>query len=526
MQIAINAEDYAGYSRFLPIQEIDTENLWRAKSKFEQYQIRGVIIKGAFEDEEWMLTNEVENCRLRFSFNEEKFEGLAGSWMGCTASCFRDCVKAYIVFCLGELSLKSLYVINRELIKLAGKTEHEASIPLKDCFHIHPFLALLPGSSEVRDSVMERLEETALLAPWKKKQRSLSNFRIYLRFHEIMQHFWMNADKEKRIIYFPLYLWWNLTAILPLRATEFLLLPRDCLREKDGKHILAIRRTRMKKGNCRIEYRIDSDFEIREYEIPEEMAIAIKMYQKATEQEEISSLGTLFLPSQKSRAAYLTYSHMNARLRKFCIEIIGEPDFQIHLGDTRHLAMINLILSGGSPVICRELAGHEDINVSSGYYANLSSIVDCVVYEHYHRGKGGTKLEGSLYFPISLPQERVKVNDGFCDALGIKDGCIFECLKSYGKSGMLGDCRSCVHFYPDKKGMQLEILTERKQAIDADVIFLIQMIELVRRGNGYAEDIGTALLRLQASSHRYGAALCRKYDEEGKIYGATEKDEF
>jgi len=513
MQIIINAEDYAGYSRFLPIQELDAKNLHKAKSKFEQYQICGVITTGAFEDVEWVVTNEVKNYRLRFAFDEEEFERTTSIWMGCTASCFQDCVKAYIVFLLGDFSLASIYTVSRELIKLAGKTADEAAMPSKSHYHIIPFLGLLPSSNESLDSVIECLEETVLLTPWENKQRRLSNFRNYLRFHEVMKNFWMNTDDEKRIHFFPLYLWWNLTAILPLRATEFLLLPRDCLKEENGRYILSIRRTRMKKkGNRQIKYRIDTDYEIREYEIPGEMAIAIKAYQKATEQDKISSLGTMFIPNSKSKATYLNYRQMNTLLRQFCIEVIGEPDFQIHLGDTRHLAMINLILSGGSPVICRELAGHEDINVSSGYYTNLSSIVDCVVYEHFHRGTGETRLEGSLYFPISLPQERVQVKDGWCDAPGFKDGCITECLKSYGKSGMLGDCRNCTHFYPDKKGMQLEILTERKRVIDADGIFLMQMIELVRHGNGCAEDIGAALLRLQASSHRYGAALCQKYN--------------
>jgi len=40
------------------------------------------------------------------------------------------------------------------------------------------------------------------------------------------------------------------------------------------------------------------------------------------------------------------------------VKIVSEEQ-RINLGDTRHLAMISLIASGGSPVICKELAGHD-----------------------------------------------------------------------------------------------------------------------------------------------------------------------
>ena len=33
----------------------------------------------------------------------------------------------------------------------------------------------------------------------------------------------------------------------------------------------------------------------------------------------------------------------------------------IHIGDTRHIAMINLIAEGASPVTAMLLAGHEDV---------------------------------------------------------------------------------------------------------------------------------------------------------------------
>ncbi len=51
-----------------------------------------------------------------------------------------------------------------------------------------------------------------------------------------------------------------------------------------------------------------------------------------------------------------------------------------------------------------------------------------------------------------------------------------------------------------------------KQQVDADSRYLIQMIELTRKGIGNTEDIGSALLRLQRSSDHYGKCLWEKYE--------------
>ena len=40
----------------------------------------------------------------------------------------------------------------------------------------------------------------------------------------------------------------------------------------------------------------------------------------------------------------------------------------IHIGDTRHIAMINLIAEGASPVTAMLLAGHDNITTSSHYF--------------------------------------------------------------------------------------------------------------------------------------------------------------
>jgi len=149
------------------------------------------------------------------------------------------------------------------------------------------------------------------------------------------------------------------------REHKFLLLPRDCLKEQSGRWVLTVRRTKLKKGLQKVGYSIKTDFTLHDYEIPEWMARDILAYMENSGRHRSHPKDTLFAPQRKSQLGYLTYHQMRHRLSEFREAATGREDYPVNLGDTRHLAMISLILSGGSPVVCRELAGHESIDISA-----------------------------------------------------------------------------------------------------------------------------------------------------------------
>ena len=142
---------------------------------------------------------------------------------------------------------------------------------------------------------------------------------------------------------------------------------------------------------------------------------------------------------------------------KFCGLVFGDEKYPVHPGDTRHLAMINLMLSGGSPVICRELAGHEDLDISSNYYANISAVVESSVLEMYHGAYDGPAIDGKLLFPAAVPSDGTRMGKGWCLYPGMKEGDMSGYLDSYSADGMLGVCRDCRHFRPDDPGIRLDL---------------------------------------------------------------------
>ena len=510
---AENSSDKS-YERYYAVTGINDETLDHAKNIFEEY--RGVIINGNFSDDEWLLTNQVSKMTLRFYPNELDFKRYAEKWLGCSYRCFIDAIKAYAVFHMGIINLHGIKEIVRKLTWLAEKPCEDLPVDA----HLIEFLKLLPANA-TKDRVIEDMEEHAMFGHQQQdggRQRVLAEFNAYFRFNDALEDFWSEANAGDKLFYFPLYFWWNLTAILPLRPTEFLLTPRQCVERRKGENVLTVRRTILKGGQRKVYYNINGDYRLVKYSITDKMAAAVDEYMRATAGLPVSELDTLFVQmphylylgrTAPSSSVYYSYQNLSYCLKRFQDDIMkSESDKnRIRLGDTRHLAMISLIASGGSPVVCRELAGHEDINISSHYYSNISRFVECATYEMYRKQKGYSV--DMLNHEAICTGTTVEVNGGRCDSSAYAAGDIGDCIRNIGTGGELGHCASCPHFVDGKSGRYLLFSNadERKNQVDIDSKYLMRVLETVRKGKGCNEDIQSALLKLQHSSSRYSQCL-------------------
>lgn len=540
MVIAANQVPGLGYSRYLSINSIDDESLKRAENIFSYYKKHGVIQTGTFGGDEWELCDERNRVRLCFGLSDELFYRNAESWAGCTSDCYRDAAKAYVLFQMGMLSLHSLRNVANTLRQLGESGFDQAVAVRKNAGHAAVFLQLIPGYSTERDAVIESLEENNSVSGRKKGgSRELADFKSYFRFHDVLDRFWVSAAEPAKLFYFPMFLWWNLTAILPLRPTEFLMMPRDCLVCSGDENFITVRRTRLKGGNSRITYSIEGDFEKKLYPVSWRLAKEIKWYQELTNGMHPSPIGALFRREASSyyekwdkRAAItLPYGYMNLSfaLKVFYREALSERNdiSMIHLGDTRHIAMMNLIISGGSPTVCMELAGHEDIDVSSNYYANMANLVECATYEMYRKGKKGSHVlvQGQREYQFVQPDGLTRVKDGWCRSSRRKGLGVEDCISAVNSLGEMGDCKCCRYFMADIQGVHLDFYDTAKgrENVDADSWFLMHMIEAVRQGIGLQEDIKSAMLRLQQSCMHYRDCLIKSYGKDEEQWQGQEK---
>ena len=534
MLIAVNEGEQGSYSRYLIIKTLDAENLSRAKEIFLHYQQKDIMKNRSFDDPVWEMNDEKQTVKIRFDISETGYHVGAKKWIGCSHSCFVETAKAYITFQFGMLTVCTLREIAATFKKVAGMDARQVMKLRKNIRHVVELLQLFPEQFPFRETVVKSLEEAIADGglPFKTgKRRRLADFRSYFRFHEVLETYWGSSGSNEKLFFFPIYLWWSLTAILPLRPTEFLLIPRECLEDIEGETWLTVRRTRLKGGMERIGYRIEQDYEKKQYKVPEKMAEGIRWYHELTADMHPAEVDALFrneahystrLLKGNYRGGYYTYENLRECLQIFYREVLNgkEEVTQIQLGDTRHIAMMNLIISGGSPVICRELAGHADIDISSHYYANMARLVECTTYEMYRKVRKGApvSLNGRQEYDIRPTADFVRLVDGWCSSSAFKKQETSDCIKNINHLAQIGECHSCRYYRPDVQGMHLDFLDEKRgeASVKADSWYLMYTVELVRRGLGYEEEIKQALLRLQHSCDHYKECLWEKYRKDEK----------
>ena len=95
MPILAETEICGGYIRYLPVTRLDEETRKIAEERFEGFREKGVIQESNYLDSTWFISDEVRNQKIDFSFDEVAYRKQAMPWIGCTADCFRECMKAY-----------------------------------------------------------------------------------------------------------------------------------------------------------------------------------------------------------------------------------------------------------------------------------------------------------------------------------------------------------------------------------------------------------------------------------------------
>ncbi len=533
MITAANKQAGTDYTRFLAVTSIDAEALSRAKEIYTRYRENGVITEGRFEDDEWPVSDEKSRTRILFTFSDDDYKKHAISWVGCTPGCYRDAVKSCILFHMGSWVLPSLRRLAFILCKVASSDFPDEDGFGEDSAHVSELLKLIPGFSETRNAAIECLDDCAALHRIRSgRQRKLLDFRSYFRFHDALDEYWQDAGEEERAFYFPLYLWWKLTAVLPLRVTEFLLTPRDCIRATDRGYLITVRRTRLKGGNSLMSYRIAPDYDKKTYPVSSDIAEEILWYKDVTRSMRPSPIDSLFCyePYRKKHriSAMDIYGYdclQTTKLDFYRYVLEGKGIPEVKLGDTRHISMMNLIISGGSPRVCMELAGHTNIGISSHYYSNMAELVECSTYEFYRKNRKGAPaaVHGKSGYSLEPLSNLTRIPEGWCSSPKRRLKEVDDCIHSINSIGEIGDCRSCRYFRRDMQGLHLDFydVGQGRKKVTADSWFLMHMVEAVRQGVGCPENIRQALLRLQQSCSHYRQCLWQDMEEKN---GQTQKN--
>lgn len=537
---------------------LDDQCIGAAKIRFDELQYDGVIKSGVtFDDEVWWTTDEYANVGLHFSFNRFSYEQYYRAIVGLEFVDFIVRIKCFLLSVFGRRALGTIQDVLRDIRHIIATDPSNVYGVAKGFSIISPwlceeFFSLLSsslGTVEGLDRIAKAMDIYAEINCDSSTQdrRTLAEFDTYFKFDDIIKTFWASPlSWEERLFYYPLYLWWEITAVLPLRPREFLLTPRNCLsKTEDGVYTLTLRRNKIKGGVNPISYKIEEDYYEDTYQVPVRLAESVRKYQEFTSDFEDTELETLFVTdphykkwkeNKRKDSRYLTYANMNTILRYFFAEVVcgrfgltivydredrhladNEIGY-VYLGDTRHIAFINAIKEGVTPDVVMRLGGHKSMAMASHYYGNLEKYLDCKTYRLYRRLTSGDAKYRIAPGASNLTEIRSAIHlsdGGRCVSKLFAAGDIGDCLKAVGDHGEIGYCPACLQYR--REGASLFGYDDVfRRNLQEDCEMLMQAVDEMRKGKGCVEDVGEAMLRIRASSYSYEEYLLEKRKEDGE----------
>lgn len=517
------------YFYFEIIDQLSPEVIDEAKETFEHYRSSGVIKAECYDASDWYILDGVHSPqRIRFDFDEVAFQRVCHQKLGVTLDEYRTAMRVALMAAMGRVVALTLGTLCREMRRLAVEldTFFDHLNPEHAEYYVN-FLELLPGDTAWKATLITQLETEVVRVgnARAKKARELSYAESYFLFDYYLNKFWPEASSDEKLLYFPVFFWWKVTSILPLRPTECVVTPRKCLRiGDDGKSYLTVRRTLQKRVYKAISYDMEKDYVKKEYPISKEIADVIAWYISETEKEYVSAEDVLFskrtqvrLSGAKSYRDQFFYGNLKSCLDRFYQEILvakyglrvrneavktmrlekGEID-QLQLGDTRHLAMISIMASGHSRSICRELAGHLDPDISFNYYGNLKTFLHLLSFEKARVETGDFGRSLPLVEPASIC-----VEDGLCTSEKTIAGDFTHCCQAVDQYGRPGTCRMCKYFVVPA-GERLEHYAKAAED-DLDQTFLLfrHTLRNVQSGLDVPETTESMILRMRACAENY-----------------------
>ena len=276
------------------------------KLKFEKEKNKGIIRNCEFEDNEWILYDGKRSHRIDFKMDEVTYAKISRD---ISYRKFMEVYKSYLVGLMKTIAISSLIQIARYIHSVLIDTEF-LKLNNLDCFlkniasyteNSHglfekslDFFKLIPDQevSEFMDEVLDYIKHSNITSSsgLVKNRRDLPDYYSILLFGKIIEDWWKyEIPIEERIYFYPVFLWWKITTILPLRPTEFTLIPCNCIKKKEDEFYLTIRRSTLKgskkvksslKQNKLPSYNINKDYKKMTYKVNEEIYELINNYKE------------------------------------------------------------------------------------------------------------------------------------------------------------------------------------------------------------------------------------------------------
>lgn len=354
------------------------------RQKFNDAILSGKIQPCKYKDNEWILSG-----RLKDSYRYIRFDELSNDMkekVKAFVICLLDIIEpestgSYIYTILDILSVTNeLTDTSVEVIEYLNSKELHKAIysAIVDFFE---FIGLRSENTRIfREALAGNLTDF--------QSRDLPVFQSVLAFDSIINEF-IREDLDRNQKYYPIVLWWKLTMVIPMRPIEFFTLKQDNFYSKNENYYIKIERSLKSDPKNKKSHKIDlmTDFRITKS--------LYESFQKYIKTVDVGEEGYIFntnghgrLKREREYIGRSIYAYLlkdfydNIIVEKYGYTVIEKATKQfldekeiekINFGDTRHLAFLNLIISGYNPYTIAQLGGHRQLSSQMSYYSGATS---------------------------------------------------------------------------------------------------------------------------------------------------------
>ena len=424
------------FSELIDLDELAEEKFNLEESVIKANAILNIIreedpiFNGEFEDDIWCFENHLHKTNVKFNFMEMKnTQRFRDYW---------DSTSVILIKCWVVELLESNYpvLVSRNLavlLKVIEQTEffnpNKSNLFVESLRNFSPAVQNCLEDMDNQDKTREELlyelkKERSGLSPVIEMIKVTLNFLTFSElesfeiYHKplmsirkgipneafarqlpsgkdvlkldycINQYFKFGIRNPSNLLFAPILLWWKITNIIPMRISEFCLIERSCITEKNGNYYIDLPRKKQPASKRKVQV-IDT------LEITKDIFDLIEKYIELTNQygksETMVSYRAYFAlketiskPILSQKINYFVRYNFQHLLTRFYKEVVyGEFEKtvirEVRPNDTRHFAFCSLLMQGISPIEIARLGGHSTIEAQYHYSNHTEYFIDVEV---------------------------------------------------------------------------------------------------------------------------------------------------
>lgn len=471
------------------------DNIKKYFEIFQQIKTDGYILEGEFNDNSWYVTNKKEDTKATtitfpFEIHSEINLSLKAFWLICVKERIYDAYNLvgrmrylYRIIYASNNFNRDMFEEFKDWFEIVTATEDLSKIKCSWTSVRKLTTRYLNFVNIPNNNIYITIINRVLSKKSEKKARDIPPFKHLIIFDELIDKFYQLKGVDVEYLqetYKPILIWWKLTSVIPIRIGEFVRLKMNCAyynKVKKGYYIDIPRIKNKEKIDDNIVMGVE--YTIQTLKIHESLAKLIIDFKLLNDKNEKflfncrfyfdhidAGRKDYFKKISKVDKIILTTNDFRFLLKRFYKNVIRNifgqevcfkhyyrlpEDFdnkivELQPGDTRHIAVSNLVELGVNPLSIAWYCHHDNIKTQDNYSryileeaevkAKLLGRKLASMYRRANEINIQTRKLDIIKARIKLDKGGFQVDYGVCDA---QHG-MFDCEDV--------ECLFCNHFTP------------------------------------------------------------------------------